>query len=153
LIDRVQDPKKVETSTLKVRENSRAWRWNMVEKRRYPRVSVRLPLEYWETDDACHGALLGNVSERGMLIYSIKKIRVGAHLNVRVFFNNGYKFDAFQVRGKIVWKEDYSEEKWEGYQYGLELTGILREDRHKLALFLMGGMSLENSDGSIQSVL
>jgi c-di-GMP-binding flagellar brake protein YcgR len=123
------------------------------ERRKHPRIPVRLPLEYWETDDACHGGLAGNISEMGLLIYSIKNIPVGTHLNIRVFFNNGYEFDVFQVRAKIVWKDYHSEGKWEAYQYGLEFTFISAEGRHKLVSLLNSRLSLESMDGSIQSIL
>jgi c-di-GMP-binding flagellar brake protein YcgR len=124
----------------------------MMERRKHPRVSVRLPLEYCETDDACHGALVGNVSEIGLLIYSIKKIPVGTHLIVRVFFNSGYEFDGFQARARIVWRDHYSEEKWEAYQYGLEFTGIPAEDRHKLVSLLESQISLEYTDAKHQQI-
>ena len=115
----------------------------MKERRRHPRVPIRLPLEYWHTDDAYHGGVVGNVSEMGLLIYSIKSMPVGTHLSIRIFFNDGYEFDAFQVRARIVWKGYHSEEKWEGYKYGLEFTGISEEDRHKLVKILNARFPLE----------
>ena len=56
----------------------------------------------------------------------------------------GFELADFKVRGKIVWKEPYSKEDWKGdpywtgYQYGLEFTQILDEDRCKLNPLLSG---------------
>ena len=123
-----------------------------MERRKHSRVPVRLPLEYCETDNACHGALVGNVSEVGLLIYSTKKIPVGTHLIVTVFFNRGYEFDGFQARARIVWSDHYYEEEWLAYQYGLEFTGIPAEDRHKLVSLLETQISLEYTDGKNQEI-
>ena len=123
-----------------------------MERRKHSRVSVRLPLEYCETGNACHGALVGNVSEVGLLIYSTKKIPVGTHLIVTVFFNRGYEFDGFQARARIVWSDHYYEEEWLAYQYGSEFTGIPAEDRHKLVSLLETQISLEYTDGKHQEI-
>ncbi len=64
-----------------------------MERRRHPRHSIILPLEYWETEDSSHGGLVANVSETGLLIYSVEDMPLNKKLNVRVFFSNGYEFD------------------------------------------------------------
>ena len=125
----------------------------MMERRKHPRVSVRLPLEYWETDDACHGGLVENLSEMGMLIYSIRNIPIGAQLSIRVFFIKGYELDGFQARARIVWSEDCFEENRKAYHYGLEFTGISQEDRRKLVGLLNSRFSSKDTKDSIQSVL
>ena len=62
-----------------------------VERRKHPRYSIQLPLEYWQTDGACCGGLVGNLSEGGLLIRSLRDMPVGTELNVRIFFPNGYE--------------------------------------------------------------
>jgi hypothetical protein len=89
VIDRVEDPKKAEALTLKAAENLVAWRWDMMERRKRMRVWVRLPFKYWQTDDACHGGLVGNLSETGLLIYSIKHMPVATDLSIRFFSITG----------------------------------------------------------------
>jgi len=46
-----------------------------LERRRYRRFSIELPLEYWETDDAWHGGMVENVSEMGLLLKGGVKVR------------------------------------------------------------------------------
>ena len=94
------------------------------ERRRYPRYSISLPLEYWQTDDACRGGIVGNLSEGGLLIYSLHDMPVGKELNVRIFFTNGYEFDGIRIACKIVWKDPHDETDWKGYKYGIEFVRI-----------------------------
>ena len=125
----------------------------MKERRKDPRVPISLPLEYWETDDACHGGLVENLSEMGMLIYSIRNIPIGAQLSIRVFFIKGYELDGFQARGRIVWKGDCFQENWKGYQYGLEFISISQEDRRKLVSLLNSRFSSKGTNASVQNVV
>ncbi len=113
------------------------------ERRKYPRYSISLPLEYWQTDDTCHGGIVGNLSEAGLLIYSLQEMPVGEELNVRIFFLNGYEFDGIGVAGKIIWGGRHHETDWKGYKYGTEIVGISREDRKKLANLLRSPSTLE----------
>jgi len=113
------------------------------EKRRYPRHSIELPLEYWETDNACRGGLVCNVSKKGLCIYSLHDMPVGGELEIRVFFPNEYEFDGLRVRTKIVWKDGRYETDWKGYQYGLEFVQIPAEDDWKLFYIINYHLKLE----------
>ena len=115
------------------------------EKRRYPRFLIDLPLEYRDLDGSClHGGIVANASETGFLMESGKDIPIGTELNIAVLYLEGFELANFKVTGKIVWKEPYSKEDgkgkiyWEGYQYGLEFTQILDEDRWKLNILFSG---------------
>ncbi len=103
-----------------------------MERRKHRRYPITLPLEYWETDDSLHGGLVSNLSEKGLLIHSVKEIPVSKELNVRVFFSDGYKFDGFRVVAKVLWQELLRETDLKIYRYGLEFTRISETDRRKL---------------------
>ena len=45
-----------------------------MERRKRSRHSITLPLEYWETDDSSLGGLVSDLSEAGLLMYSVKDI-------------------------------------------------------------------------------
>ena len=104
------------------------------EKRKFPRFA--LPLEYWETEDSCHGGLVGNLSEKGLLIYSIQDIPAGTDLGIKVFFSNGYRIDAFKVFARIIWKDSERQNGWNGYKYGLEFISLALEDQIKVKTLL-----------------
>ena len=124
----------------------------MKERRKQSRVPISLPLEYWETDDACHGGLVENLSEMGVLIYSVRNIPIGAQLSIRVFFIKGYELDGFQAKARIVWREDCIEENRKTYYYGLEFTSMSQEDRHKLVSLLNSCFSSMDTNDSAQSI-
>jgi hypothetical protein len=109
---------------------------NSREKRRYPRTSIDLPLEYQYSGDYClRGAMVVNASEGGFLIESTRDIPVGTELSITLLFPKGFELANFNVVAKIVRKEPYRKEDsegnqcWEGYRYGLEFIQILEGDR------------------------
>jgi len=124
-----------------------------MERRKHPRHTITLPLEYWETDDSFHGGLVSNVSETGLLIHSVKDIPVSRELNVRVFFSDGYKFDGIRVIAKVLWKKLHHETDWKTYKYGLEFTRISEKDRRKLVKLIKShsasqGLSVRRAIGA-----
>ncbi len=95
-----------------------------------------------------HGAVVCNLSEGGLLIYSIRDMPVGRELRVRMFFADEYQFDQIKVDAKIVWKVRYTDTDWKGYKYGLEFVEISVEDHQKLMKVLTPHLSLDDiSDG------
>ena len=110
-----------------------------MERRRYPRMSLDLPLEYRVMNALyAHGALVVNASEVGLLINSIKNIPIGSKLNIAVLFPKGFELTNFEVLAEIIWKDLHWEDDWEGYRYGLKFTKLLDEDRRKLKQLLSG---------------
>jgi hypothetical protein len=102
------------------------------EKRKYPRVPMDLPVDYWvRYDPSAHGGIVVDASETGFLIYSIEDIPVGTQLRIAVLFPREYELTHFEVSAKIIRKK--AEEKKEGgFQYGIKFVKILHEDYRKL---------------------
>jgi c-di-GMP-binding flagellar brake protein YcgR len=105
---------------------------NNSERRRYPRISIDLPLEYRDKDDSyLRGAVVVNVSETGFLIECGRDIPIGTELNITVLYLKEFELANFKVTAKIVWKKPHRKEDWkgtqywEGYRYGLEFIQIL----------------------------
>ena len=114
-----------------------------IERRRYPRMSLDLPLEYRVMNAPyAHGGLVVNASEVGLLINSIKNIPTGSKLNIAVLFPKGFELTNFEVLAEIIWKDLYWEEDWEGYRYGLKFIKILEGDCRKLKQLLSGQFEL-----------
>jgi hypothetical protein len=114
-----------------------------LERRRYPRMSLDLPLEYRVMNAPyAHGGLVVNASEVGLLINSIKNIPIGSKLNIAVLFPKGFELTNFEVLAEIIWKDLYWEEDWEGYRYGLKYIKIFEEDCRKLKQLLSGQFEL-----------
>ena len=120
------------------------------EKRRYPRVLIDLPIEYREMDESClRRAIVVNAGEGGFLIECTRDIPLSTKLKVALLFPKGFGLANFKAVTKIVRKEAYRKEDWkgnqvwEGYQYGLEFTQILEENRWKLNWLLGGRFEFE----------
>jgi hypothetical protein len=102
-----------------------------------------LPLEYREMDDPRgRGGMVVNGSEGGFLIESVKDMPVGASLNIAVLFPKWFELAEFRLTAAIVWKERHLKEEWVGYQYGLRISQIIKEDFWKLTLLLKGQFNL-----------
>ena len=106
------------------------------ERRKSPRFPFPVSLGYWETGDSCHGGLVGNLSEKGLLIYSTQDIPAGTDLGIKVFFSNGCGFDGFKVFARVIWKGSEHQSGWNGYECGLEFISLALEDQIKLETLL-----------------
>ncbi len=126
------------------------------ERRRYPRVLIDLPLEYWDMSDSClRGGIVVNAGEGGFLIESTRDIPVGTELSITLLFPKGFELANFKAVTKIVRKEPYCKQDrkgnqyWEGYRYGLEFIQISEEDRWKLNFLLGGQFEIEEISSSL----
>ena len=112
------------------------------DRRRYPRISMDLPLEYRVKYDArAHGGIVIDASETGFLIYSTENIAVGTKLKIAVLFPKEYELAILEVFAETIRKEFVMKPGiWyrEGYQYGLKFIQILEEDYWKLRKLLIG---------------
>jgi c-di-GMP-binding flagellar brake protein YcgR len=58
------------------------------ERRKYPRFSIDLPIEYYKIDTpTSHSGRAANISEGGLLIYLPEVAEVGQRLKVRLFLH------------------------------------------------------------------
>jgi hypothetical protein len=113
------------------------------EKRKYPRFSIDLPLEYQEAETSrARGGIVINASEGGFLIESVKDIPVGTRLNIAVLFPKWFELADFKLVAETLWKEPLWKDDWTGYRYGLNIIQILDEDQTKLKLLLGGQFNL-----------
>ena len=121
-------------------ENSK----HFVERRRYPRFVIDLPSEYQMWSNAhTHGGLILNASERGLLLYSIGDMAVGARLRITVLFPQGYELANFEVAGQVIWKNSDPRPGWEGCRYGAKFIQIGQEEHWKLRQVLSSQSNLE----------
>jgi hypothetical protein len=115
-----------------------------MEKRRYPRFSIDLPLEYQiRSNPKGHGGLVLNASETGLLLYSTGDMPVGTKLKIVVLFPKGYELAGFEVFGEIIWRKLDWEKGWKAYRYGMKFIEIGEEDHWKLRQVLSGGFNIE----------
>ncbi len=124
---------------------AKAERKNMVrdqiffsEKRKYPRVYMDLPVDYWvKRESYARGGIVVDASETGFLIYSVEDIPIGTKLKIAVLFPREYELANFEVAAEIIRKKARQRGE-EGYQYGIRFTKILKEDYGKLRELFIG---------------
>ena len=106
------------------------------EKRKHPRFSVDLPVEYSRADlSADHGRAM-NASEGGLLLYLPERMELGNHLRLRLFFTMGSELNAIETLVEVVWVDVHLGKDWGDYRTGVRFAEISAEDMGKLRSFL-----------------
>ena len=106
------------------------------ERRKHPRLSVDLPLEYWQINNPKgHPSRTADISEGGLLLYISEKIEIGQNLRVKLFFDVGLKLRTIESQVQVVWK-DFCVGKDGCYRIGVNFIDISPEDMEKLRSFI-----------------
>ncbi|NWF92027.1 MAG: PilZ domain-containing protein [Syntrophaceae bacterium] len=108
-----------------------------LEKRKHPRFTVDLPIEYFPIDASpgLAGRLV-NVSEGGLLVYFPERLPIGQHLKMRLFFTSGRDLDAVELVTEVVWEDICLERDWGYYRFGVRFVEIAPDDLNRLKDFL-----------------
>ena len=108
-----------------------------IEKRRHPRYSVELPLDYSRTDGkATLGGIVANASEGGLLVYLPEIMQIGDLLKIEIFFASGLELNSVKAIAKVVWYDLAAKETWGEHRYGLQFQSIEEKDYERLKILL-----------------
>lgn len=106
------------------------------ERRRHPRFSVDLPIEYHPVNASTgHPGRVGNVSEGGLMAYLAEKPELGQYLQVKLFFPSGSDLQCVEMLTEVAWVDIHLGENGD-YRSGLRFVDISPEDLNKLSSFL-----------------
>jgi len=104
-----------------------------IEKRKHPRFSVELPLDYTQVDGKdIYGGIVANASEGGLLVYLPERIEIGTLLKIEIFYVRGLELDTIKAVAKIVWSDLAARESWGEHRYGLQFLNIEENDFNRL---------------------
>jgi len=107
------------------------------EKRRHPRFTVDLPLEYYRVDSPVpETGRAVNASEGGLLVYFPEEVKVGDRLRLRLFFNVGSQLNTIEMVVQIAWVDLHLGREWGDYRSGVRFVDISPEDLDRLKTFL-----------------
>jgi c-di-GMP-binding flagellar brake protein YcgR len=96
-----------------------------IEKRKHPRFSVELPLDYSLIDGKeTYGGIVSNASQGGLLVYLPERIEIGTLLRIEIFYVKGLELDTIKAIGKVVWSDLAARESWGEHRYGLQFQSI-----------------------------
>lgn len=108
-----------------------------IEKRRHPRFSVELPLDYSRVDGkATLGGMVANASEGGLLVYLPERIEIGTLLKIELFYVRGLELDTIKAVVRVVWSDLAARESWGEHRYGLKFEDIDSKDFSRLTALL-----------------
>jgi c-di-GMP-binding flagellar brake protein YcgR len=108
-----------------------------IEKRKYPRFSVELPLNYSRADaKETFGGMVANASEGGLLVYLPERIEMGALLKIEILYVKGLELDTIKAVAKVVWCDMAARESWGEHRYGLQFKYIDQKDFSQLTSLL-----------------
>lgn len=102
------------------------------ELRKYPRYSLELPIEYWETDlPQNHRGRTGNVSQGGLMLFVTEEMEIGRNLRVKIFFGSSLSFGFIEAQVEVVWRDMHWMSE-EDYRIGVKFVDISSEERGRL---------------------
>lgn len=106
------------------------------ERRRSPRFSVDLPIEYSQVDSSRkNNGRTGNASDGGLMLFLSEPVEAGMDLRIKLFFPAEAKLDSIEVLAQVVWTEmAFGKEK--DHRCGVRFLEIASEDLSKLKNFL-----------------
>ena len=108
-----------------------------LERRKYPRFSINLPVEYHRIDSSVNrGGRALNASEGGLLVYFPEPMEIGQHLNLKLFFSLESGLGTVEVLAEVVWVDMHLNEGWGDYRSGVRFLDISPEDVKKLRSLL-----------------
>ncbi len=107
------------------------------EKRRYPRFSIDLPIEYHILSSSIrHPGRALNASEGGLLIYLTHQVEIGQYLKIKLFFASSSQLNSVEVAAEVVWIDIHLGRDWGDYRCGVKFVDISSEDLNQLKNFL-----------------
>ena len=107
------------------------------ERRKFPRFSVDLPVEYEKMGSFVPGGRASNISEGGLLIYFSERMEVGQHLWLKLFFNNlGSDLKSIEAVAEVVWREANADQGLEAHRTGVKFVSISGDDLTHLIDFV-----------------
>lgn len=108
-----------------------------LERRRHPRFSVDLPIEYsFIHSPICVASRALNASEGGLLVYLPQRTEIGRHLKIKLFFASGSHLNSIEVLTKVAWMDTHLGKDWGDYRCGVEFIDISQENLNVLKNFL-----------------
>jgi len=109
-----------------------------LERRKYRRFPVRLPIEYYRVDSPINqtGQAL-DASEGGLQILFPEQMEIGQNLNVKLFFSSGPELNMIEALAEVVWIDTQLAEGEKHHRSGVRFINISPEDMTKLKKFLL----------------
>jgi c-di-GMP-binding flagellar brake protein YcgR len=108
-----------------------------LERRKYPRVTLDLPIEYYRIDSSSRQTgRAENAGEGGLLLYLTDRMAIGQELKIKLFFSSGVELNTIEMVGEVAWTDIHLDQGWGDYRAGIRFIDISPENLDKLKNFL-----------------
>ncbi|MGZ3568333.1 MAG: PilZ domain-containing protein [Thermodesulfobacteriota bacterium] len=131
----VKHPKNVRANARRSKAKSKEGIF-IVERRRDPRFTLELPMDYSIESVDRYGGVAANASKGGLLVYLPEAIVVGTSLRIEILFAKESELNSIRAIAKVVWSDLAPREIWGEYRYGLEFESFQEGDLQKLKRLL-----------------
>ena len=102
------------------------------ELRKYPRYSLELPIEYWETErPQNHQGRTINISDGGLMLFIAEEMEIGHNLKLKIFFGSSLNLSFIEAQVEVVWRDIHWMSE-EDYRIGVKFVDISSGDKEKL---------------------
>ena len=108
------------------------------EKRKHPRFSVDLPVEYYKLGSLIkHDGKAMNVSQGGLSLYFSEPLQIGQYIRLKLFLSSDSTLSAIETTTEVAWTDIHLDEGWGDYRTGVRFFDTSPEDMNKLKKFLL----------------
>jgi len=109
-----------------------------LERRRFPRFNVDLPVKYRSSNLFFKHVRAVNVSEGGLLVHLPEEIEINQTLALQLFFPSRSHLYNLETSVKVVWRDIHMSKDlaWD-YRTGVRFVDTAPEDISELKSFLM----------------
>ncbi len=108
-----------------------------IERRKYPRFPIRVPIEYHRTSSSIgQTGETVNISEGGLQILFPEKLEVGQQVKLKLFSPSPPRLQKIEMLAEVVWVNTQLREGERLYRSGVRFINVSREDLVKLKDFL-----------------
>jgi len=108
-----------------------------LEKRKYPRFNVNLPVKYSRSNLIFRYGRAVNASQGGLLVHLPEEIGIGQRLGLKIFFPSHSEFNTFDTSVQVIWKDVYMKKDWTwDYRTGVRFIDVSPEHMNELKKFL-----------------
>jgi len=121
------------------------------ERRKHPRFSVNLPVEYRKIDNSKpRPAHTGDLSEGGLLLYISEPVELGQELSLKLFFSSARVLTSVSALVLVAWK-DIRLANDGVYRIGVKFLDISSEALTLIKGFLNSLITLKSAEELINS--
>ena len=109
----------------------------MLDKRKHPRFSVDLPVEYYKMGSLVkHNGRAMNASQDGLLLHFSEPLKIGQYLRLKFFLSFGLRSRFIETIAQVAWINTQLDGDEKNYRSGVRFINISPEDVTKLKTFL-----------------